>query len=219
MTCTATGQHDGQPHPGLTAARAAQIHYLKRNANERSPQRVIVLDCESRWTQEGAREVHQLRLWAARHRRRGALEPGSPRVTDAWGQTGEQLVTLLADWTRKSPPAWLFAHNLTVDLSLSRLPLLLMQAGWRLGRNALASDQPWAHLERGSRSLWLLDSASWLSTSVETLGILMGLGKPKLPGQDMPDEVWRLRCQADVAILDQALHQLMAEWDLSLIHI
>lgn len=193
--------------------RQPQTHWLRGNAGERTPQRLMVLDTESRQSSEDGRELHELRCWVLRVIHRGKA-PG--QLIDCAQFEGEDRAEIApaVDKATRSGEAWrLFTHNLSFDLGLTRLPLDLMARGWQIGRHNLASDQPWAHFARKGRGLWLCDSWSWLPVSVEALGELQGMAKPKLPAETDPPARWLNRCRADVEITAAALLALMDEWD------
>lgn len=197
----------------MPAPRTTQTHWLRGNKGERTPRRLIVLDTESRQSTEAARELHTLRCWVARVMVRTPDGQGLESCAQAEGTDRAEL-TALVTATVTAKASWrLFTHNLSYDLGLTRLPLDLLADGWKLGQHNLASDAPWAHLDKGGRSLWLCDSWSWLPTGVDKLGEALGLDKPKLPAEDASDEAWLRRCRADVEIQSAALLDLMAEWD------
>ena len=193
--------------------RRAAIHYLRHNAAERSPRRVITLDTETSWHTEGDREVHRMRLWCARLDLRADPDEPAREPWRAEGRALEELPELVDRWTTSSRPTWLFTHNLSFDLTVTTLPVLLLQDGWELGRHNLASEQPWAHLSRRSRSLQLADSHSWLPRAVKDLGELLGVPKLELPDEDDSDEAWFQRCRRDVEITALAVRRLMDQWD------
>jgi hypothetical protein len=173
----------------------------------------MILDTESRQSTEGERELHELRCWVLRV----IVRPDKPgqlmTCSQSEGLERDTLAPAVQAAIRSGESWRLFTHNLSFDLGLTRLPLVLMAAGWEIGRHNLASDQPWAHLSRKSKSLWLCDSWSWLPLSVEAMGELLGMTKPKLPTEADSDETWLRRCRADVEITSTGLLRLLAEWD------
>lgn len=193
--------------------RPARIHNLSGNANETSPHEVIVLDTETRAHGDGDSEVHSLRLWVAKIYRRHGRNPGRPRVEQARGTGAEQLAQWLDKAVRTDPTVWLYTHNLSFDLGVTRLPLRLIDLGWTLKDHNLASDAPWGRMAKGGRSLRLCDSHSVLPHSVAHLGTLLGHAKPDLPAPDADQAVWYERCEADVDIVAALLLQAMDWWD------
>jgi hypothetical protein len=194
-------------------ATLTRPHWLRENAGERTPSRIIVLDTESRLLETEPREVHGLRCWVARGIVR---DPQQSKVTECAqfeGDDAREIAGLIERTVKSGKPWRLFTHNLSFDLGLTKLPLLLIAAGWELGVNNLAADQPWAYFKRKSKGLWLNDSWGWLPVSVEKLAQLQGRRKPKLPADTDDEETWLNRCRADVEIQADALLALMAEWD------
>lgn len=193
--------------------RPARIHNLSHNAIERSPKRVVYLDTETTWQDTDDREHHTLRLWVARLDVRETRTRIAEERHWAEGRTGDDLVDRLEGWCRSRATLWVFCHNLTVDLCTTRVVERLLTRGWTLGDHALTNDSPWARLSRGSHRITLADSATWLPTSIERLGIMYGIAKPALPENDDSDAVWFTRCRADVTILATAIGTLLDWWD------
>lgn len=194
-------------------ARPARVHYLRSNKGERSPHRVLVIDAEADTEPGELRELQTLRLWAARRiirHNRGGTEPAGH---DFDGHTADELVELVEQSASSRETLWVYTHNLSYDLVLTRLPLLMLDRGWELGRHNLASEAPWALLKRRSQSVRLADSWSWLPVAVKTLGERLGLNKLELPTADDPAEAWAARCQSDLNITATAIESLMDEWD------
>ena len=193
--------------------RPPRIHYLRGNKGERSPHRLLVFDTEAATIPGDEREVQVLRVWCARLINRHGRRPKEPRETDSVGETAEELVDCVESAARASETLWVFTHNLSYDLVLTRLPLHLLARGWQLGRHNLASEAPWALFRRGSLSIRLADSWSWLPVSVKVLGNALGMSKPDLPEDDADVSAWAVRCQADLDITSTAIVRLMDEWD------
>lgn len=189
------------------------FHRLHGNAREDTPWHCLYLDTESSWRSEQRDEVHTLRYWCAQHHRRHTGKGWPDDQGDDFGTTVEGICEYIERVSTTKHPLWTFTHNLSFDLGLTKLPLVLMQRGWRLGRHALDSDAPWCNLQLGKRSVWVCDSFSWLRKPLAEVGRLLGLAKPDLPHQDDSDEAWYGRCRADVEIMAGAMDQLMDWWD------
>ena len=193
--------------------RTQRIHNLGPNSRESSPHQVIVVDTETRWAETDDAELHTLRVWDAATARRHGKHPSRPRVEYAAGETGEQLADWIESQVKTDPVAWLYTHNLSFDLSVSRLTVLLGERGWVVGANNLASDTPWAIMKKGNRTLRIADSWSLMPVPLATISEKVGVRKPPLPAGDDSDEAWHVRGRADVEITLAALLQLMDWWD------
>lgn len=194
-------------------ARLAGTHWLRENQLTRSPKRVLVVDTETRLVGPLGEERQQLRLWAARLTRRQGIDPKRPRTEEYQGTTASELVDLVEAQARADASLWLMTHNLNFDLAVTQLPVLLTARGWRLTEGALTTADPWCRFVKGRRRLTIADTWSYMPTSVEALGELLGVQKLPLPSQDASDAVWLARCQRDVDITARSIEQLMSWWD------
>jgi hypothetical protein len=187
-----------------------QAHYLRKNHNTRLPRCFVYLDTEA-WQVRGEHvETQTFQLAAAAHdctrpeRKRQHLEELETFDTpgDVW------------DWvTAKARPGRrcvLVAHNLAYDLRVAdtfrRLPAL----GWRLTGARLDRGQAWCQWRNARRSLTMVDSVSWLPTSLENLGTMVGRPKLPLPADHADAGQWRERCVTDVLILRDCWRRVMA---------
>lgn len=186
-----------------------KAHWLKENKREYSPHRVLVVDTETR-EDNG---VQTLRLWCAELMLRHGHHGKGERLRRFHGTTVDELAALVDRQAVRKDTLWVYAHNASFDLAVTRLPEVMCMQGWQLGMHALTSPSPWARLSHGERRIVLADSFSILPTSVKRLGLLIGKDKPDLPAADAGREAWAERCAADVAITRRALEQVMDWWD------
>lgn len=193
--------------------RTPKIHNLGPNSRESSPSQVIVVDTETRWHTTDETEHHTLRCWNAATSRRHGKNPSRPRYEQAEGEHAEALARWVDGQVKTTPVAWLYCHNLSFDLAVTRLTEQLGALGWTVTTHNLASDAPWAILRNGGRTLRLADSHSLLPVPLAQVGDAIGYRKPPLPTQDDSIEAWHIRCKADVEITMQGLTQLMDWWD------
>lgn len=193
--------------------RPAKTHWLRENAQERSPRRVLYFDTETLPLDPSGRGRQVLRLWSALLVRRRGIDPRKPRRETFDGFGADELAALVEAQARADVSLWIVSHNLNFDLAVTALPVLLTDRGWRITEGALTADSPWCRLAKGSRRVTITDSWSYLPAGVETLGQLVGLRKLSLPDWDDSTEAWQARCQRDVAIIAKALGQLMDWWD------
>lgn len=195
------------------ARRPQSVHWLRENAREASPHRLLVVDTETAPPDPADPDRQTLRLWCGRLIRRHAIEPRRVRTEDYRGETADELAALVDGLARASSTLWLVTHNLNFDLAVTELPVLLTERGWTITDAALTTDSPWARLVKGSRRLTIADSWSWLPGSVESIGKLIGRPKLPLPEWEAADSDWYDRCTADVDIVARALVSVMDWWD------
>lgn len=210
-------------------------HYLKPAGRTHTPAAVIFLDTESRQDVREFVEVHTLRLWEAKLvRRRDRRRPGETLTMT--GDTCESVAAAIDGWASYAESTWLYAHNVTFDLTTTRLATHLGRLGWVLSsRFAVGSDSMWAVFHKGGRevtvkerkagkvierqrvkwahTLTIADSGSLFPGPLAQLGPLVGIDKPPLPEDDDSDAAWAARCHADVEIMAAAVTQLMDWWD------
>lgn len=186
-------------------------HYLAENEAERSPRRLIFWDTEGIPVGDG--RTHALRLWAATSVLRKGLRPSQPRQEHGHGATADELTAWIVSRAKTDTPLWVCAHGASYDLTITRLPLLLLERGWELTQHALTGGEPWAHFRQGNRTIRLIDSHSFLPQSLEQIGDAIGLPKHPLPGFTDDDPEWLARCQRDVEITTVAMLQLLDWWD------
>ena len=196
-----------------TDRKRPPIHYLRANESEWTPGQIVCFDTETRWTEDSGGETHVMRLWAARL---DARRPDSHKWTGhdtAWGRTAGQLAAQLAEWCRGEKTVWAFAHNLSFDLTVSRLPLELGRIGWEVTDHAAGSETPWLRMNDGKSVLTLVDSWGWLRQGIKVIGQAVKIDKPPLPPKDAGEAFWRARCEADTEILAEAMLQILDWWD------
>lgn len=194
-------------------ARRVATHWLRENARNATPHRLLLFDTETRPSSEDDPDAQVLRLWSARLVRRHDVDPKLPRREWFDGDTAAELAALVDRLGRHDRTLWLFAHNLSFDLAVTALPVELAERGWQLTEGALTSDSPWCRMARKGGRITLADSWSWLPASIETLGTLVDRRKLVLPSTDDPDAAWRARCRRDVEIATLAIEQVMDWWD------
>lgn len=188
-------------------------HWLRENAANRSPWRVLVVDTETMPAAPDRPDDHVLRLWCARLVRRKGVDPELPRTEDYRGRTSAELADLIERCVKRDRTLWVMAHNLAFDLAVTALPVELTERGWRITEGALTSDSPWCRMARKDRRLTLADTWSWMPAGLADIGTLVGTAKPELPGPDDDDDAWWGRCEADVAITADAIGSIMDYWD------
>lgn len=191
----------------------APVHYLRPNDKVWTPPSVLFLDTETRRIEEPGRDVQTMRVWSAHYVDRKAPTKASPREEWADGLTPDELADWVDKITRNRSTVWLFCHNLSFDLPVTRLPVQLVARGWTVSDAAIGGRAPWMRLGKGKRILTMVDSASWFPKPLEEIAKLVGIPKPKLPTETDQLALWHARCRADVAIMEAAVLQLLDWWD------
>jgi len=157
--------------------------------------------------------VHTLRCWTARlDVRRSRYESGLG-TSRGYGYDSEELADQVEMWAEGQKCLWIYAHNLSFDLAVTRLPAVLHDRGWQVTAHAVASDSPWLRMKRDSCVLTFADSWGWLRAPLEHIGADVGYSKPDLPAWSDDDAAWVARCEADTEILALAMLTLMDWWD------
>lgn len=185
----------------------AAVHYLTSNDTTWTPPAVVSLDTETRIIQDYP-EVQELRCWHVRaDYRMGARKLAGEHV-EGGGTLATDLAGRLSKWAGHWAETWVYAHNLSFDLTVTRLPLLLQKYGWQVTDMALDGASPWLVLNDGGRKMILADSHAIWPVKLEEIGHALSIVKPPLPEGDSLDD-WVQRCAADTLILHTALLTLM----------
>jgi len=189
------------------------IHRVRPNHREWSPPQIACFDTETTPEQTDAGELHTLRCWTARLDVRRDRNPRNCGTSRGWGYTAAELADQVEIWAEGQRTLWLYAHNLSFDLAVTRLPVVLHERGWQVTGHAVASDSPWLRMKRGQCVLTFCDSWGWLRAPLEHIGADVGYAKPDLPSWGDTDAAWLARCEADTEILSLAMLQLLGWWD------
>lgn len=193
---------------------AVPPHWLRVNADSRSPHRVLFLDTETRPTLTDRAEEHRLRWWHARLCRRHVSRPRGPLTVDYAGETPAELAAIVADAAIARHTLWVYTHNLNFDLTDTMLPELLHGHGFELVDLGITGRSPWLRMANGRRRIVFADSASWLPEPLAEVGKGVGVLKPDIEDwATATDEQVAHRCLADTVILAEAMLEIMDWWD------
>jgi len=193
--------------------RHVPTHRLRPNEKVWTPPHVIVLDTESQWTEQGPDEIHTMRCWVAVRVDRRNQRKTQPAAWWDWGTTPDSLAAWITRATKGRECCWLYAHNLNFDLAITALPLVLKDHGWTVTDFSVRDGAPWMRLNRGGRTLTVVDSWSWLPESLESLSAKCGLAKTALPDNAGTMDEWWQRCATDVDLTSRHVLALMDWWD------
>lgn len=179
-------------------------YWIPENRSTRLPRTHICLDSEAVIEKSDHGETHTFRCAVTSIDRRGHKDDEwrvhsirtHPDTRSLW-----EWVTVEAKPKERTV---LVAHNLGYDLRITEAFSVLPDLGWQLGHFSLAPGATWLQWRRESSTLVMVDSMTWLPTSLQNLGIAVGRNKRPLPGRECASEVWIDRCVQDVEILRES---------------
>ena len=201
------------PASSPNGRRPVSGHMLRGNAREWSPPAVLFFDTESRWSEGPTGELHTLRLWSAYSIVRRDADGHAGRELRGSGTTVGELADFLVKAVRGIDTLWCFAHNLSFDLGLTRLPDELARRGWTPQAQSVNPTSPWLRLGLRSKRLTFCDSTTYLPRPLAVIGDEIGIPKLTLPDNSDSQADWQARCDRDVEILSAAVLALMDWWD------
>ena len=188
-------------------------HWLTPTTTTKTPSVVVAFDTETSERDEVTHTVQLLRCWDAVVRVRH--DTATATVGQTWhrGETSPALADVVEWASTLDREAWVIAHNVGFDLSVTSLPFILSERGWALDGVHLGDESCWWVLKRDDRRLVITDSWSWLRCPLDEAAHDMGRRKVKLPKATDELERWHRRSRHDVEILDQAITTVMNWWD------
>lgn len=186
-------------------------YWIPENRSTRIPRAHICLDSEAVVTESPGGEVHTFRVAVT------SLDKRS-RKSDDWLPTliaVHEDLEALWDWvtvhTKPKERTVLVAHNLGYDLRVCDAFTRLPARGWVLEHFSLAPGATWLTWKRAGATLQMVDSMTWLPTSLANIGTAIGRRKASLPRTTDHNELWVDRCTQDVVILRDAWLRII-EW-------
>lgn len=197
----------------MTGNGQPAIHRLRANHREWSPPQYIAIDTETMPAADSDGQYSALRCWSAQLTVRRTRDGDGTGTVTASGRTAEQLAAQIDHWCAGQKTMWVYAHNLSFDLAVTRIPVQLQALGWTVTAHAVSSQAPWLRMRRGRCVITFADSWGWLRAPLEQVATDLGMTKPALPGDSDSAQHWQARCDADTAILAEAMTQLMNWWD------
>lgn len=188
-------------------------HWLQTAGATKTPPVVVSFDTETATELRGTADIMTLRCWAAAVRVRGAQGEGFDTTHHFTGETAGDLVDVIEAAVALCGEAWVFAHNIGFDLTVTSLPMILTGRGWESTFVNIGEESCVFVLKGPTGKLVLTDSWSWLRCSLGTAAKDVGMRKTRLPGEDDGLREWLGRCRHDVEILDRLLAGLLDWWD------
>lgn len=193
--------------------RATKPHWLSPSGRTKTPDVVVFFDTETTEYEEGDRLCQILRCWDARTRVRHEARPRHWERRDDAGTEPCDLADVVEYAATITNEAWVFAHNIGFDLSVTNLPFVLIERAWNIDALHLGDESTFWVLKRDGQKLVLTDSWSWVRADLATCGKDVSMRKVPLPSGDDSLDVWHRRCKHDVAILDKTMSTILDWWD------
>lgn len=191
----------------------ARPHWLTVAGKTSTPKVVVSFDTETATSVRGGSEVMTLRCWDARVRVRDLDGDGHSWTKDYVGESAGDLVDVIEAAVELGGEAWVFAHNVGFDLTVTSLPMILTERGWESKFVNIGEESCVFVFAGPAGKLVITDSWSWLRCSLGTAAKDVGMRKTRLPAEDDGLKEWHRRCAHDVAILDRLLSELLDWWD------
>lgn len=188
-----------------------QAHYVRANHVTRVPRNFIFLDTEAQQQRDGKGVVQTFRLGCARLDRRTHRDGGwrEPERADFFN------LESLWDWVdahcQTKARTVLVAHKLDYDIRITDALRQLTGRGFGCEFLRLDAGQCWGTFKRGSQTLVMSDSLTWLNMGLDKVGPMVAIPKLALPSWDDTDEAWLARCRRDVEILAEAYRRII-DW-------
>jgi hypothetical protein len=186
-------------------------HILKPNGVGELPRYFAFLDLETTTVAlaDGV-QVQRFRLgWLATVRRPLAIkDPWRPEYTYL-----DSLSTLYSAIDEAIPPKtslYLYAHNAQFDTQAGDLIRGLWKTGWQLSFLITESHKFMMKWSKGTRRLWILDSANLFPLPLAELAKSLKMAKGEVDFATVDDAQLAVYCKQDVAILVEALRQWVA---------
>lgn len=188
-------------------------HWLQPGGKTSTPKVIVTFDTETAVQDRRGKEIMTLRCWDAKLRVRDIDGDGHTWTKDYAGEAAADLVEVIEAAVALNGEAWVFAHNVGFDLTVTSLPMILVEHGWE-SRFVNIGDESCVFVFKGDTGkLVITDSWSWLRCSLAAAAKDIGMRKTPLPKDDDGLTEWHRRCKHDVQILDRLLAELLDWWD------
>lgn len=176
-------------------------HLLHEMKTSRVPRRYVFFDTEAHRRSKGGTETQTWRLGVTCEINWDSYGKKWSRPIFTDHETPESLWATITAAARATGRTVVVAHNLGYDLLISRGFVYLPALGWNFEHFSLTPTHVSFDAVKGPCKLVFVDSTSVLPVSLERLGELLGIEKPKLPVEHDPDAAWWERCRVDTQIL------------------
>jgi len=164
----------------------------------------LYLDTETKQEDFGVFQRHFFRLgWGCCVERRPARE----KDTESWKYFLKPwpFCRWIETLPRVKRPLWIFSHNLFFDLQVTCFFEYFTSAGWDLD---FLYEQGMTYIlviRKGDLTIKGISTTNYFDTSLEKIGVLVGLPKLEVDFKNVDDEKLSVYCRRDVEILKKAM--------------
>ena len=184
-----------------------RAHILKGAKAHSLPLRMVWVDTESDHDPQLPRtEFQTLKLGVATYHHYSNSQALPPRTVDnlRFTDSGDFWDWVIAR-TLPGRAIWVMAHNWNYDAAILSTETELLARGWANTRYINGKPPLIVRWSKGGASILMVDTLNYFSTSVESLGVGMGVGKLRMPPDDAPgapiSEAWWTYAERDVEII------------------
>jgi hypothetical protein len=133
---------------------------------------------------------------------------GRPTITNHYLSSTDSFWELLSRKLSKDRPLYLFAHNLTFDLTIVDFWNRHRSEGFEVTYAVLENPPMFLSLQKDGKKLCIVDTFNFWKTNVSAMGEALGLEKLTMPTSKVIDSNWKKYCLRDVEILMNQILQL-----------
>jgi len=189
------------------------VHVLRANHRDWTPATVAYLHSDTVASEVGTSELLTLRSWAVRLVVRRDRDPDRLGAADGDGDDAAGLAAWLDYHVAGRKTVWLFAADLAMQMTTTRLPLQLIGLGWSIMDAAVAGRSPWMKLGKGRDRLVMVDVHSWLPTPLDEIRRSCQLPKFTPDPDALPEDVADAAVAHELRTVEVAIGELMDWWD------
>lgn len=177
-------------------------HIMSKTKTTELPSNLLFFDTETQDRLKGKSKTHQEHsFWfgAAISVRR--MEGGKVHSQSHWLNSVDDFWKLVASKMSQDKPLYLFAHNLTFDLTIVDFWNRHEKEGYDLTYAVLENPPMFLSLTREGKKLCIVDTFNFWKQPVSAMGASMGMPKLEMPKGAKLDKTWKGYCLRDVEIL------------------
>jgi len=193
----------------MTTQAMRKPHILGKVKTTQLPSNLLFFDTETRDAHKGknpSEQKHVFWFGAAISVRRNGPENTSSKPH--FFRTIDEFWRLLKSKLSADKPLYLFAHNLTFDLTIIDFWDRHEKEGYECDYKVLENPPMFLSLSKEGKKLCIVDTYNFWKTSVALMGEYLGLAKIKMPDVKAPIAEWKTYCLRDVEIITNQVLKL-----------